>query len=88
MNEHCESTEMIHEPSMNELIRRRPERLRVRGRRRAAQLAQSGEPEPATDDTQEPTATGRRDNPSNVRNRYLADAVKRGNEQLAKLGRK
>jgi integrase len=33
-----------------------------------------------------PTANGRRDNPSNVRNRYLSDAVEQANEQLTEAG--
>ena len=33
-----------------------------------------------------PTAAGRRDNPSNVRNRFLADSVKLANAKLAECG--
>ena len=33
-----------------------------------------------------PTSTGKRISPSNVRNRVLANAVKRANERLAELG--
>ncbi len=33
-----------------------------------------------------PTSTGKRDNPSNVRNRFLANAVKRANATLAEEG--
>jgi integrase len=38
------------------------------------------------DDLVFPTGKGRRDNPSNIRNRYLAGAVERANERLGKVG--
>ena len=38
------------------------------------------------DDRVFPTGNGKRDNPSNIRNRFLANAVKRANEMLAAAG--
>lgn len=43
-------------------------------------------PHDGPDDHVFPTKTGKRDNPSNIRNRFLANAVARANEELSKDG--
>jgi integrase len=43
-------------------------------------------PHDGPDDRVFPTKTGKRDNPSNIRNRFLANAVRRANQELSKNG--